>query len=99
MYFPFDWLIREVKRIRAVPLVIGQFIEMIDEHMGIVGSTTGNNYYARVLSTIDRELLKPNTSVALHRHSHSCVDVLPPESDSTIQLLGVLPSIDKFPEC
>jgi 26S proteasome regulatory subunit T3 len=40
------------------------------------------------LSTIDRELLKPNTSVALHRHSHSCVDVLPPESDSTIQLLG-----------
>jgi 26S proteasome regulatory subunit T3 len=78
----------EVKRIRAVPLVIGQFIEMIDEHMGIVGSTTGNNYYARVLSTIDRELLKPNTSVALHRHSHSCVDVLPPESDSTIQLLG-----------
>lgn len=62
---------------------------MIDEHMGIVGSTTGNNYYARILSTIDRELLKPNTSVALHRYSHSCVEVLPPESDSTIQLLGV----------
>lgn len=62
---------------------------MIDEHTGIVGSTTGSNYYVRVLSTIDRELLKPNASVALHRHSHSLVDVLPPESDSTIQLLGV----------
>jgi len=78
----------EVKRIQSVPLVIGQFIEMIDEHTGIVGSTTGSNYYVRVLSTLDRELLKPNTSVALHRHSHSLVDVLPPESDSTIQLLG-----------
>eukprot|EP01127_Copromyxa_protea_P004487 TRINITY_DN14347_c0_g1_i1.p1 TRINITY_DN14347_c0_g1~~TRINITY_DN14347_c0_g1_i1.p1 ORF type:complete len:416 (-),score=96.69 TRINITY_DN14347_c0_g1_i1:71-1318(-) len=78
----------EVKRIQSVPLVIGQFIEMIDEHTGIVGSTTGSNYYVRVLSTLDRELLKPNTSVALHRHSHALVDILPPESDSTIQLLG-----------
>ena len=56
--------------------------------IGIVGSTTGSNYYVRVLSTIDRELLKPASSVALHRHSNSLVDVLPPESDSSIQLLG-----------
>jgi len=78
----------EVKRIQSVPLVIGQFVEMIDEHMGIVGSTTGSNYYVRILSTIDRELLKPVSSVALHRHSNSLVDVLPPESDSSIQILA-----------
>jgi len=78
----------EVKRIQSVPLVIGQFIEMIDEHTAIVGSTTGSNYHVRVLSTIDRELLKPNASIALHRHSHSLVDVLPPESDTSIQLLA-----------
>jgi 26S proteasome regulatory subunit T3 len=77
----------EVKRIQSVPLVIGQFIEMIDANMGIVGSTTGSNYYVRILSTIDRELLKPNSSVALHRHSNALVDVLPPESDSSIRLL------------
>jgi 26S proteasome regulatory subunit T3 len=56
-----------------------------------------------VLSTIDRELLKPSSSIALHRHSNSLVDVLPPgspliysstlltvtlEADSSIQLLG-----------
>lgn len=78
----------EVKRIQSVPLVIGQFLEMIDTHTGIVGSTTGSNYYVRILSTIDRELLKPASSVALHRHSNSLVDVLPPEADSSIQLLG-----------
>eukprot|EP01113_Clastostelium_recurvatum_P007521 TRINITY_DN1350_c0_g1_i6.p1 TRINITY_DN1350_c0_g1~~TRINITY_DN1350_c0_g1_i6.p1 ORF type:complete len:413 (+),score=138.43 TRINITY_DN1350_c0_g1_i6:414-1652(+) len=78
----------EVKRIQSVPLVIGQFLEMIDAHTGIVGSTTGSNYYARILSTIDRELLKPSSSVALHRHAHSLVDILPPEADSSIQLLG-----------
>lgn len=70
-----------------MPLVIGQFLEMIDENYAIVGSTAGSNYYVRVLSTLDRERLKPNTSVALHRHSHAVVDILPPESDSSIQMM------------
>jgi len=78
----------EVKRIQSVPLVIGQFLEMVDENTGIVGSTTGSNYYVRILSTLNRELLKPSSSVALHRHSNSLVDVLPPEADSSIQLLS-----------
>ncbi|KAI8987137.1 26S protease regulatory subunit 6B [Pilobolus umbonatus] len=78
----------EVKRIKSVPLVLGQFLEPIDQNTGIVGSTTGSNYVVRILSTIDRELLKPSSSVALHRHSNALVDVLPPEADSSIALLG-----------
>ncbi|KAF8312019.1 26S proteasome subunit P45 [Clavulina sp. PMI_390] len=78
----------EVKRIQSVPLVIGQFLEPIDHQTGIVGSTTGSNYVSRILSTLDRELLKPNSSVALHRHSNALVDILPPEADSSIALLG-----------
>ena len=78
----------EVKRIQSVPLVIGQFLEMVDENTGIVGSTTGSNYFVRILSTVNRELLKPSASVALHRHSNSLVDVLPPEADSSISLLS-----------
>lgn len=34
----------EVKRIQAVPLVIGQFLEPVDERRGIVGSTTGTSW-------------------------------------------------------
>lgn len=37
----------EVKRIQSVPLVIGQFLEIIDHNHGIVSSTTGSNYYVR----------------------------------------------------
>ena len=44
----------------------------------------GSNYFVRILSTLNRELLKPNCSVALHRHSHAVVDILPPEADSTV---------------
>ncbi|CAA6668853.1 unnamed protein product [Spirodela intermedia] len=68
----------EVKRIQS----------MVDQNNGIVGSTTGSNYYVRILSTINRELLKPSASVALHRHSNALVDVLPPEADSSISLLS-----------
>uniref|UniRef100_A0ACD6ARR2 Uncharacterized protein n=1 Tax=Avena sativa TaxID=4498 RepID=A0ACD6ARR2_AVESA len=78
----------EVKMIRPPPLVIGQLMEMVDGDSGIVGSTTGRNHYVRILSTVDRELLKPSASVALHRHSHALVDVLPPQADSGVSLLA-----------
>ena len=35
----------EVKRIQSVPLVIGQFLEAVDQNNGIVGSTTGKTSY------------------------------------------------------
>eukprot|EP00186_Timspurckia_oligopyrenoides_P000467 CAMPEP_0182444208 /NCGR_PEP_ID=MMETSP1172-20130603/2736_1 /TAXON_ID=708627 /ORGANISM="Timspurckia oligopyrenoides, Strain CCMP3278" /LENGTH=402 /DNA_ID=CAMNT_0024639721 /DNA_START=92 /DNA_END=1300 /DNA_ORIENTATION=- len=78
----------EVKRIQSVPLVIGQFLEMVDANTGIVASTTGSNLHVRILSTLNRELLKPSSSIALHRHSNALVDILPPEADSTISMVG-----------
>jgi len=77
----------EVKRIQSVPLTIGQFNELIDEAHGIVSSTAGQTHYVRILSTINRELLKPNTSVALHRYSSALVDILPNEADSAISMM------------
>ena len=37
--------------------------------------------------------LKPNTSIALHRHSHAVVDILPPESDSSIEIMAEKPDV------
>lgn len=85
----------EIKRIQSVPLVIGQFLEMIDSDNGIVSSTTGSTYYVRILSTINRELLKTNVSIALHRHSNSVVDILPSEADSSITLM----QMTEKPDC
>merc|ERR1719262_498715 len=75
----------EVARVQSVPLAIGSFSEMIDANYGIVTATTSSSYYVRVLSTLNREKLKATGSVALHRHSHALVDILPPEADSTVQ--------------
>ena len=79
----------ELKKIQSVPLVVGQFVEMVDDTYGLVNSTHGSTYYVRVLSILDREKLKPNSSVALHKHSQSVVDILPSEADAQIQMMKV----------
>src|SRR5437870_4646231 len=76
----------EVKRIKAVPLMIGQFLEPIATSTAIVASTSGSNHIVKILSTVDKEQLKPSATVALHRHSNALVEVLPPEADSSITL-------------
>ena len=78
----------EILRIQSVPLVIGQFLEIIDNDTAIVTSTTGMNYVVKILSTLDKELLKPSTTVALHRHSNAIVKILPPDSDSSISIMS-----------
>merc|ERR1712235_51148 len=83
----------EVKRIASIPLMIGHFLEGIDPNTCIVAPTSGQNYYVRILSTVDREKLKPSAAVCLHKFSHSLVDVLPPESDSSIQLVEDKPNV------
>ncbi|KRH92461.1 26S protease regulatory subunit 6B, partial [Pseudoloma neurophilia] len=76
----------EIKRVKSVPLIMGTFLEAIDENTAIVCATCTNSV-VKILSTVDRELLKPNTTVALHRHSSAVVDVLPPDSDSMIPIV------------
>eukprot|EP01060_Flectonema_neradi_P034960 TRINITY_DN6280_c0_g2_i1.p1 TRINITY_DN6280_c0_g2~~TRINITY_DN6280_c0_g2_i1.p1 ORF type:complete len:409 (+),score=83.24 TRINITY_DN6280_c0_g2_i1:175-1227(+) len=79
---------QEVKRIQSVPLVVGQFVEMIDQQRCIIANSSGPHHYVRVLSTLDREQLKPNSSIGLHKQSNACVAILPSESDSSISLLS-----------
>lgn len=57
---------------------------MVDTHHGLVNSTAGSTKYVRVLSTLDREKLKPSSSVALHRSSNAVVKLLPSETDASI---------------
>lgn len=73
----------EVKRVQSVPLVIGTFSELVDENHAIVQSNS-STYYVRVLSILNREDLKPNNSVSLHRHSHAVVGLVPAEADSAV---------------
>ena len=78
----------ELKSIQAVPLRVGNFSEMIDPNTAVV-----DDELVRVMKTIDRRLLKPNTSVALHKGSHAVVDVLPPEGTTRVTLVTEKPNV------
>lgn len=77
----------EVKQIQSSPLIVEEFLEAVDYNTCIVGSFTGINYYVPILSTIDRELLKPGISVSLHKHSYALVGILPTEVETSISIL------------
>lgn len=81
----------EVKSIQSVPLLVGNFVEMVDANYAVVDCGSPN--LVRVMKTIDRHLLKPNTSVALHKHSQALVDVLPPEGTTSVQIVADPPNI------
>jgi len=81
----------EVKSIQSVPLLVGNFVEMIDANYAVVDCGSPN--LVRVMRTIDRHLLKPNTSVALHKHSQALVDVLPPEGTTSVQIVTNPPDV------
>ena len=78
----------EVKRIQSVPLALGHFVEVVDNDRGIITTTGTSHKSVRILSTIDRELLKPNTSVGLHRSSHALVAIMPSETDSNVAIMA-----------
>lgn len=89
-----DWTIHGSYRsevchaVFGADLIQGYKSLIVSFSTGIVQSSTGSNYVVRILSTLDREKLKPSSSVALHRHSNALVDILPPEADSSIAMLG-----------
>lgn len=76
----------QIKRIQSVYLETNNFVEMVDENYGIIGSANSGKY-VRVLSTLNREDLKPNAQVAVHRASNAVVDILPPDSDTSVQMM------------
>lgn len=77
----------EISRFQTVPLIVGQLVEKLDKNSCIVGSTTGNNYLVRIISTIDPGKLKLNSPVALHRNSNALVNCLDDKGDSGINII------------
>ncbi|EFJ10189.1 hypothetical protein SELMODRAFT_427368 [Selaginella moellendorffii] len=76
----------EAARLRSMPLCIGHLVEVIDgDHAIVLWEHTPR--YVRIQSTVNRELLKPGSSVGLNRHSLALVDVLPLEVDSSVSIL------------
>ncbi|KAK8799419.1 hypothetical protein WA158_002634 [Blastocystis sp. Blastoise] len=83
----------EVKRICKGQRVIGQFVELIDNDYGVIQTNNNTSYYVPILSTINRELLKPGCSVMMHHRTSAIVGILPNNADSTVKLVTEKPDV------
>ena len=77
----------ELLYFQSVPLVVGQFVEQVESKKGLVNSSNGNNYLVNIISTIEDEQLKPNSSVALHRISNAIVGIIDDETEFKMNIL------------
>ncbi|AEA38852.1 26S protease regulatory subunit 6b (nucleomorph) [Cryptomonas paramecium] len=77
----------EIFFFQSVPLIIGQFLEKISHKNGIVNSSTGNNHFVRIMSTVNENDLKINTNVALHKNSNALVGIIKQEKCLKLGLL------------
>lgn len=79
----------EIFRFQSVPLIIGTFIEKIDDKYAIVSSSSGNYIMSRFISVINKSKFKTNTTVILHKFSNSILNTLGEEIGSDLSILNM----------
>ena len=84
----------KVEEIRGSPLMVGSLEEIIDENHAIVSPHHGSEYYATIMSFVDKDLLEPGCSVLLHNKYHSVVGIMVDDTDPMVSVMKV----DKAPE-
>jgi len=83
----------KVDEIRGTPLTVGNLEEIIDDDHAIVAPHQGLDFYAPILSIVDKDQLEPGCSVLLNHRSHACVGILADEVDPMVSVMKV----DKAP--
>ena len=78
-----------VDEIRGSPMIVGTLEEIIDDSHAIVSSSIGPEYYATMMSFVDKDELEPGSSVLLHSKFHSVVGILQDDVDPMVNVMKV----------
>jgi proteasome regulatory subunit len=81
---------KELKKIKKVPLILGQIEEVYpEEEKVIVKSSTGPSFLVSYASEINKDNLKPGTSVALNQRNYSIIELIQDQSDPYITQMEI----------
>eukprot|EP00045_Choanoeca_perplexa_P000305 m.13715 g.13715 ORF g.13715 m.13715 type:complete len:440 (-) comp10211_c0_seq1:2063-3382(-) len=83
----------KLEDLRGTPLAVGTLEEIVDEQHAIVSTAHGPEYYAGILSFVDKDELEPGCTVLLHNKNHAVVGIL---DDNTDPMVNVM-KLDKAP--
>ncbi len=82
----------EIDKLKTVPLVMAEIVDVIDDDRIIVRSSTGPQFLVGFSQFIDADLLVPGSKVALNQQSLSVVDVIPRSEEPFVSAMEVLES-------
>eukprot|EP01147_Barroeca_monosierra_P009977 gene9977-2152_t len=84
----------KVDDLRGTPMCVGTLEEIVDENHAIVSTTSGTEYYAAILSFVDKDALSPGTTILMHQKTSAVVGIL---DDDTNPMVSVM-KLDKAPK-
>ncbi len=84
-----DNLKLELQKLRQPPLFTGTLQELLENGKAIVKSSTGPSFVVVVDSSIPKELLTPNTRVALHQRNFALLEILPQSLDPSVRSMEI----------
>jgi proteasome regulatory subunit len=84
-----DNLKLELQKLRQPPLFTGTLQEILENGKAIVKSSTGPSFVVVVDSSIPKELLSPNTRVALHQRNFAVLEILPQSLDPSVRSMEI----------
>lgn len=79
---------KKIETLRGSPMLIGTLEEFIDEDHAIV-SSIGPEYYAHILSFVDKDQLEPGSTVMLNNRSMAVVGIMQDEVDPMLNVMKV----------
>lgn len=87
-YFELQEERKKIETLRGSPMLIGTLEEFIDEDHAIV-SSIGPEYYAHILSFVDKDQLEPGSTVMLNNRSMAVVGIMQDEVDPMLNVMKV----------
>ncbi|MBD3189965.1 MAG: proteasome-activating nucleotidase [Candidatus Heimdallarchaeota archaeon] len=79
----------DLEQLKRSPLITGTIVDLLDDDRAVVRSSSGPNFVVNVIKSISRDLLKPNTRVALNQRNFAVVEVLPQKKDPMVSAMEV----------
>ena len=79
----------EVERLRAMPLMVGSIVDVLDNGRVVVKSSSGPNLVVNSSQFIDKKNLVTGSRVAMNQQSFAIIDVLPIEKDPSVLAMEI----------
>ncbi|MBN1330407.1 MAG: proteasome-activating nucleotidase [Candidatus Heimdallarchaeota archaeon] len=79
----------DLEQMKRSPLITGTISDMLDDGRAVVRSSSGPSFVVNVIKSIEQDLLKPNSRVALNQRNFAIVEVLPQQKDPMVSAMEV----------